>query len=91
MAVPIDVEELSATTRNVSTTAVSFVSPRAFEVGVPLDFVLYVPDRESKFRMECHGKVVRCEQERENVFITSATIDVIRIGKLVIGAPAATP
>jgi hypothetical protein len=87
VAVPIDVDGITATTRNVSTQAVSFRSPKRFDTGVEIDFVLHLPDRDSRLRMDCHGRVVRCEVQPDGAFVTSATIDVIRIGKLVIGAP----
>jgi len=86
MAVPLDVEGETCTTCNVSTTAVSFRGKRPFAAGHVLDFTIHVPDRESNFRMECQGRVVRCESEGDRGFVVSATIDVIRIGKLVIGA-----
>jgi len=86
MAVPIDVDGETCTTCNVSTTAVSFHARRGFDVGRILDFTIHVPDRESNFRMECQGQVVRCEADGDR-FLTSATIDIIRIGRLVIGAP----
>lgn len=71
IAIPIDFGNGSGMTRDMSGLGIYFSTDKPFEVGMELDFRLFVQDA---VRVRCKGRVVRVVPERDGYGV-GITID----------------
>ena len=73
LAVPIDVDGVRGTTRNVSMNGVIFNSPVQMEIGREIRYVVFL--RAGNCHLHCRGRVIRQRATFGGGYDTGASID----------------